>query len=134
VRIVFDTNVLVAAFTSIGLCHQAYERALARMDIVTARRLLDELHDTLTGKMKIDRSLADEILAELANELEIVEPVPLLKSICRDEDDDWVLATALAGHSEIIVSGDKDLLVLKQFQGIKILSPRQFVEWMDRQK
>ena len=132
--IVFDTNVLVAAFTSIGLSHQAYERALARTDIVTARRLLDELHDTLTGKMKIDRSLADEILAELANELEIVEPVPLLKSICRDKDDDWVLATALAGHSEIMVSGDKDLLVLKQFQGIKILSPRQFVEWMDRQK
>jgi putative PIN family toxin of toxin-antitoxin system len=134
VRIVFDTNVLVAAFTSLGLCHQAYEYALARTDIVTARRLLDELHDTLTGKMKIDRSLADEILAELANELEIVEPVPLLKSICRDEDDDWVLATALAGHSDIIVTGDKDLLVLKQFQGIKILSPRQFVEWMDRQK
>lgn len=132
--IVFDTNVLVAAFTSIGLCHQAYEYALARTDIVTARRLLDELHNTLTGKMKIDRSLADEILAELANELEIVEPVPLLKSICRDEDDDWVLATALAGHSDIIVTGDKDLLVLKQFQGIKILSPRQFVEWMDRQK
>ena len=132
--IVFDTNVLVAAFTSIGLSHQAYERALARTDIVTARRLLDELHDTLTGKMKIDRSLADEILAELANELEIVEPVPLLKSICRDEEDDWMLATALAGHSEIIVRGDKDLLVLKQFQGIKILSPRQFVEWMDRQK
>jgi putative PIN family toxin of toxin-antitoxin system len=134
VRIVFDTNVLVAAFTSIGLCHQAYEHALARTDIVTARRLLEELHDTLTGKMKIDPSLADEILAELANELEIVEPVPLLKSICRDEDDDWVLATARAGHSEIIVSGDKDPLVLKQFQGIKILSPRQFVEWMDRQK
>ena len=133
-RIVFDTNVLVAAFTSLGLCHQAYEYALARTDIVTARRLLDELHDTLTGKMKIDPSLADEILAELANELEIVEPVPLLKSICRDEDDDWVLATALAGHSDIIVTGDKDLLVLKQFQGIKILSPRQFVEWMDRQK
>jgi putative PIN family toxin of toxin-antitoxin system len=134
VRIVFDTNVLVAAFTSLGLCHQAYEYALARTDIVTARRLLDELHDTLTGKMKIDPSLADEILAELANELEIVEPMPLLKSICRDEDDDWVLATALAGHSDIIVTGDKDLLVLKQFQGIKILSPRQFVEWMDRQK
>ena len=133
-RIVFDTNVLVAAFTSLGLCHQAYEYALARTDIVTARRLLDELHDTLTGKMKIDPSLADEILAELANELEIVEPMPLLKSICRDEDDDWVLATALAGHSDIIVTGDKDLLVLKQFQGIKILSPRQFVEWMDRQK
>jgi putative PIN family toxin of toxin-antitoxin system len=134
VRVVFDTNVLVAAFTSLGLCHQAYERALARMDIVTAHRLLDELHDTLIGKMKIDRSLADEIMAGLANELEIVEPMPLPKSVCRDEDDDWVLATALAGRSEMIVSGDKDLLVLKQFQGIRILSPRQFIELLDRRK
>ena len=133
-RILFDTNILVSAFTSLGLCHQAYERALARADIVTARRLLDELHGTLVEKMKIDAPLADEILAELANELEIVEPMPLPKSICRDEDDDWVLATALTGRSEVIVSGDKDLLVLKQFQGIKILSPRQFVEWMDSQK
>jgi putative PIN family toxin of toxin-antitoxin system len=134
VRILFDTNVLVSAFTSPGLCHQAYERALARADIVTSRRLLDELHGALVEKMKIDASLADEILAELANELETIEPMPLSKSICRDEDDDWVLATALAGRGEIIVSGDKDLLVLKQFQGIKIFSPRQFVEWMDRQK
>ena len=133
-RILFDTNVLVSAFTSLGLCHQAYERALASADILTSRRLLDELHGSLVEKMKIDASLSDEILAELDNEFEIIEPMPLSKSICRDEDDDWVLAAALAGRSEIIVSGDKDLLVLKQFLGIKILSPRQFIEWMDSQK
>lgn len=133
-RVVFDTNVLVSAFTSLGLCHQAYERALARTDIIIAHRLLDELHRTLVGKMKIEKSLADEIRDELASELEVVEPKPLPKSICRDQDDDWVLATALTGLGEIIVSGDKDLLVLKHFQGIKILTPRQFVEWMDAQK
>ncbi|HEY5345579.1 MAG TPA: putative toxin-antitoxin system toxin component, PIN family [Verrucomicrobiae bacterium] len=133
-RVVFDTNVLVSAFTSIGLCHQAYERALTRTDIIIAHRLLDELHRTLVGKMKIEKSLADEILAELADELEVIKPLPLSKPICRDKDDDWVLATALTGHGEIIVSGDKDLLVLKQFQGIKILSPRQFIEFMDAQK
>jgi len=134
VRVVFDTNVLVSAFTSLGLCHQAYERALARTDIVIAHRLLDELHRTLVVKMKIENSLADEIRDELARELEVVEPRPLPKSICRDLEDDWVLATALTGHGEIIVSGDKDLLVLKQFQGIKIISPRQFVEWIDGHK
>ena len=48
--------------------------------------------------------------------------------------DDELLAIALAGKAEIILTGDKDLLRLKQFQGIKILSPRQFVEWMDSQK
>jgi putative PIN family toxin of toxin-antitoxin system len=134
VRVVFDTNVLVSAFTSLGLCHQAYERALARTDIIITHRLLEELQRTLVGKMKLEKSLADEIRAELAGELEIIEPKPLPKSVCRDADDDWVLATALTGHSEIIVSGDKDLLVLKQFQGVKIISPRQFIELIDGHK
>lgn len=133
-RILFDTNVLASAFTSLGLCHEAYERALLTADMMTAQRLLDELHRTLVTKMKIDVLLADEILAELANELEVVEPAPLPKPICCDKDDDWVLATGLAGRGDVIVTGDADLLVLKEFQGIKILSPRQFIEWMDSQK
>jgi putative PIN family toxin of toxin-antitoxin system len=61
----------------------------------------------------------------------VLNPVSLKKPICRDKDDDEVLAVALAGQAEIILTGDKDLLVLKEFQGIKILSPRQFVELLD---
>jgi len=84
--------------------------------------------------MKLDAGLAGEIVAELAGELELIEPTALPQPVCRDKDDDWVLATALAGGAEILVSGDKDLLVLKEFQGVKILSPRQFVERMDARK
>jgi len=84
--------------------------------------------------MKIETGLADEIRAELESDVEVVEPARLPRPVCRDKDDDWVLATALAGRAEVIVSGDKNLLTIKEFQGIKILSPRQFVEWMDRQK
>ena len=89
---------------------------------------MDELHRTLIRKMKIASGLAAEIRAELEKEFEMVEPEALLKPISRDRDDDWVLATALSGRAEIIVSGDQDLLVLKEFQGIRILTPRQFVE------
>jgi len=134
VRILFDTNVLVSAFTTHGLCHQAYERALIQVQIVTAPRLLDELRRSLSVKMRIENKLADEICAELENELELVEPEPLLKPVCRDRDDDWVLAAALAGRVEIIVSGDKDLLALKEFRGVKILSPRQFIELISSRK
>jgi uncharacterized protein len=61
-----------------------------------------------------------------------VHPVPLAQPVCRDPDDDAVLATALAGHANVILTGDEDLLVPGEHQGIRILSPRQFVEVMDR--
>jgi putative PIN family toxin of toxin-antitoxin system len=134
VRVLFDTNVFASAFTSAGLCNQAYERAIIRADLITSPRLLDELHRTLVKRMKLEAGLAGEIIAELAGELKLVEPTALPQPVCRDKDDDWVLATALAGGAEILVSGDKDLLVLKEFQGIKIFSPRRFIEWMDAQK
>jgi predicted nucleic acid-binding protein len=63
----------------------------------------------------------------------MVKPARLPKRVCRDPDDDEVLATALAARADIILTGDNDLLVLKTHEGIRILSPRQFVEWMDGQ-
>ena len=130
-RVVFDTNVLASAFTSLGLCHQIYERTLLIAEMASSKTLLVELRRTLTTKMKVEPSLADEIIAELSAEFEMVEPKPLSKRVCRDADDDVVLATALAANAEVIVTGDADLLVLKEFQGIKIISPRQFVELLD---
>ena len=47
---------------------------------------------------------------------------------CRDADDDWVLATAVAGQAEVILTGDNDLLKMRAFQGVVIPSPRQFLE------
>ena len=133
-RVVFDTNVLASAFTSLGLCHEVYERALIAADIIAAERLLAELRRALADKMKIEKSCADEIIVAVRDEVEMVEPIPLAERVCRDADDDWVLAIALTGKSGVIVTGDKDLLSLKEFQGIKIFSPRQFVEWMAGQK
>lgn len=47
--------------------------------------------------------------------------------ICRDPDDDWILATPAAGEVDVIVTGDKDLLILKQFRSIPIVTPRGFL-------
>jgi uncharacterized protein len=55
------------------------------------------------------------------------EPAKLAEAVCRDPDDDWVLATALAGETDAIVSGDADRLTLDSYSGIEMLSPRQFV-------
>lgn len=55
------------------------------------------------------------------------EPARLAEAVCRDPDDDWVLATAVAGEAEAVVSGDADLLILSSYLGVEMLSPRQFV-------
>ena len=60
--------------------------------------------------------------------LRIVDPI-IIQPICRDPDDDVVLATALAGDGAAIVSGDQDLLILDPFRGIRVLTPSAFWKW-----
>lgn len=61
-----------------------------------------------------------------------VEATGLEEPACRDPDDDWVLATAVAGEAEVIVTGDADLLDLRTYRGIAILSPRGFLEHLQQ--
>ncbi|MEX2044550.1 MAG: putative toxin-antitoxin system toxin component, PIN family [Opitutus sp.] len=61
----------------------------------------------------------------------MVKPIPLLVPACRDPDDDLVLATAIAAKARVVVTGDDDLLTLKNHAGIAILYPRQFLEHID---
>ena len=130
-RVVCDTNVLVAGVVAEGLCRDIVKRRLPRVDLVTSQVLLDELVRTL--RRKFGTNPADvPLVAAYRERATLVRPVPLARPVCRDRDDDAVLATALAGHPDIILTGDEDLLVLGEHQGIRILSPRHFVELMDR--
>lgn len=91
--------------------------------------MLAELTEAL-GRAKFDAILQrtgtsrERTLAELRQLAEIVDPPPLSKPVCRNPDDDAVLAVALATQVEIIVSGDNDLLSLERFEGIAIVGPR----------
>jgi putative PIN family toxin of toxin-antitoxin system len=88
--------------------------------------LWDELVSTLQRKFDL---APDElpILALYRQHSTWCEPSALANAVCRDPDDDWVLATAVAGDADAIVSGDADLLNLSSYSGIEILSPRQFL-------
>lgn len=55
---------------------------------------------------------------------EFTETNPLAARVCRDAEDDWILVTALAAKADSLVTGDKDLQVLGQHQGVPILTPR----------
>ena len=129
--VVFDTNVVVAALLTNGLCHECFRRAVRRRFMVSSPALLKELESTLRRKFSVSTA-TEEFLAALRDQVRLVDPMPLPARVCRDEDDDVVLATAVAVGAERIVTGAQDLLVLGAYEGVRLVSPRQFLAWLDR--
>jgi len=127
VRAVFDTNVVVSGVIAEGLCREIVETHLPQHTPILSTALWDELIEVLQTRFDL---VVDELpaLALYRRLADWVEPVPLATPVCRDSDDDLVLATAIAGRADAIVTGDEDLLVLVQHAGIAMLSPRQFLE------
>jgi len=126
-RVVFDTNVIVAGVVAEGLCREIVETRLPDHEPV----LSDPLWEELLGKLaeKFDLLLEDLPVLHLYRGLATwVEAPPLDPPVCRDPDDDAVLSTAHGGDAELIVSGDDDLLSLGSFRGIPIVTPRGFLE------
>jgi len=130
-RIVIDTNVLISSFIGRGISHKVLEHCVRNHSIVTSQFILDELREKLVGKFEYPSAIADEAIELLKSRIEIVTPVPLHVPVCRDADDDNILATAAAGQCVIIITGDKDLLVLEQIDKIKIVNPATFAQAED---
>jgi putative PIN family toxin of toxin-antitoxin system len=127
VRVVFDTNVIVAGIVAEGLCREIVETHVPQHTPVLSRPLWDELVEKLKDKFDLEAD-ALPVLTLYRRHATWVDPPPLDKPVSRDPDDDWVLVTALAGEAEAIVTGDDDLLSLGEYEGVPILKPRQFLE------
>ena len=124
--VILDTNVIVAALVAKGLCHEVVVRALGSSTVVTSPALLDELEHTLRAKFTLGPA-ATAFLEQLRLRVLLVVPTPLETPVSRDADDDVVLATAVAANATVIVTGDLDLLVLRSYSGIDIVTPRDFL-------
>ena len=94
---------------------------------LTSPRLLDELNEVLTEDFRWDQAQALMVRRQLEDLAELVTPsnVP---PVCRDPDDDEVLAAALTGGAEVVITGDRDLLVLESHGGIDIVAPAEFLQ------
>jgi len=130
VRVVLDTNVVVAALVAEGLCREVLHRGVRLRALATSRPLMDGLEATLKRKFKITPAAA-AFLEAFPKQVLLVDPEPLPKSVCRDPDDDLVLATAVGASATAIVTDDDDLLVLRNYSGIEICTLRRFLEQLD---
>jgi putative PIN family toxin of toxin-antitoxin system len=134
VRVVLDTNVIVAAFAARGLCAEVFEVCASSQSIILSEHIITETRKALLGKIKLPGQIADELLFYLRDTCEFVEPGHIDKSICRDPDDLAIIGTAVKGRAEFIVTGDAHLLQIKDFRGIKIVTPREFWDLAQRGK
>jgi putative PIN family toxin of toxin-antitoxin system len=129
VRLLLDTNVLVAALMARGVCSDLLEHGVRHHVIISSRPLLNELRDVLARKFRQRDIDVRNALRLFAETFTLVEPGPLEPPACRDRDDDVVLATALAGECPAVITGDQDLSILDPFRGVRVLAPSAFWKW-----
>lgn len=127
-KVVLDANVIIAAFAARGLCESVLELCLSDHQLIVSRHLLDEVRRHLVDKVGLPIEVVEEIVALLREYATLVEPVGVEDAVCRDRADLPILGLALAAGADYLVSGDKDLLVLEQFGGVPICTPRQFAD------
>jgi putative PIN family toxin of toxin-antitoxin system len=139
-RITLDTNVLVSAFIAKhGHSANLLELALTVevTELLLSEPILQELEDVLLrdevrSRFSYTQQDIRKIVGTLRRSARIVSPTSKFVVIREDPKDDLILNTAYDGNAEYIVSGDSDLLKLKRFKGIRIVTPKQMMEIISR--
>ena len=129
-RVCLDTNVLVAAFATRGLCADVFRTVLAEHDLVVGDVILAELRRTLTTKLKLPADRITAVETVLGAVPVIPKPAEPSDLVIRDAADRWILATAISGDAAVLVTGDRDLLDVRAESPIPILDPREFWQFL----
>jgi len=128
-RVVLDTNVLVSALVGHGRPRRLLTKLFEGHEIVSSKQMLAELANVLSrSKFGFTRHQIDEFLSIMVKGSILATIVECPRVIEEDPDDNVVLATALEGRAEFIVSGDRHLLSLREFRGIRIVTVREMLE------
>jgi putative PIN family toxin of toxin-antitoxin system len=125
-KIILDTNVIIAAFASRGLCSAVFELCLDRFEVVLSEAILEEVSINLHLKIKLPLLQCDSIVSYLRANCVLSEIDDLDESACRDKNDLHVLGLAQHASAAYIITGDRDLLDLATHKDTKILTPREF--------
>ncbi len=127
-KIVLDSNVIVSAFGVQGLCSEIFAYCLSEHKIITSNFIIREVIKSLEKDFGIPGKRVREHRKFLIEETKATNPLPVSCPACRDSKDLAILGTAWAERADIIITGDKDLLDLKEFKGTVILGVREFWE------
>ena len=129
-KIVIGSNIFVSSFFWGGHPREVFERVINGLDELF---ITDEIKKEIFSVMSSSKFAVK--ISEIEDYIKIIEKYStnielkdIPKSISRDKDDDKILQCALDGNADFIITGDNDLLVLKEYKTIKITKPKNYLE------
>ena len=123
-KVFFDTNVLISAFTTRGLSADLFRLVVAEHELLTGEVNLTEFRRVLRARFKVPPAEIALVEDQLRAHTIVARPAAPSDLLLRDPDDAWVLASALAGRAELLVTG-RDLLNIAPEQApLPIVDPR----------
>lgn len=123
-KVFLDTNVLVSAYTARGICADLLRYILAEHELLTGEVNLVELRHVLRDRFHASPELIATVEAELRDETIVPKPAKPSPLPIGDPDDRWVLASAVDGNADLLVTGDQDLLAVARQAPLPIVDPR----------
>jgi uncharacterized protein len=133
IHVVLDNNVFISGLFWNGTCRKVVDLAMSGSFIsYTSREILQELEQVLYEDfIDIPRARIEEIIKDILSFAHVVPARRMVVKQLRDIKDAKIISCAISSGADYIVTGDKDLLVLKEYRNIKILSPREFLDCLD---
>ena len=128
-KIVIDTNIFISSFFWGGHPRELFDRVLNGLDELF---ITDEIINEITSVMSSSKFAVGD--SEIETYVKIIEKYSKKmasrsspKPVSRDKDDDKILQCGLDGKVDFIITGDKDLLVLREYEKIKIMTPKNYL-------
>jgi putative PIN family toxin of toxin-antitoxin system len=127
-RIVLDTNVYISAVLNSGNSRTILDLVREKkIELFISEYILAEIERILIVKIKFDNSEVNEILESIRDISFLVYPIVTIDEIEKDESDNRILECGIEANADCIITGDNHLLSLKEYKGITILTPYDFL-------
>ncbi len=125
-RVLLDTNVIISAVTTRGLCADVFRAVLAAHELVTCPKVLQEVRRILSMKFEVPEQLIAEYLEFIGQDAIVAVPENLPDLPIQDQDDAEIVEAAIGAGAQVLVTGDHELQGLRSIGKVRIISPRSF--------
>ena len=127
-KVFLVTNVIVSATATRGLCADVFREVLLSHELIVSEQLLTEVSRVLSAKFGASAEMIENVTRLLKQDTIFSQPSDPSEITIKDRDDLLILASALAGKAEVLITGDKELQALGSIHNLEMISPRQFWE------